>query len=72
MAPDPDDKSADGSAGKPIDEPGGANFVRRVPDGDNRARLVCEDCGFINYDNPKIVVLARLRILVRDRFVLGQ
>ena len=27
-----------------------------VPDGDNRARLVCPDCGFIRYDNPKIVV----------------
>ncbi|MBU0725741.1 MAG: NUDIX hydrolase [Alphaproteobacteria bacterium] len=28
----------------------------RVPDGDNRPRLVCDDCGFIQYDNPKIVV----------------
>ena len=28
----------------------------RVPDGDNRPRLVCDDCGFINYVNPKIVV----------------
>lgn len=31
-------------------------FERRVPDGDNRERLVCGDCGFINYENPKIVV----------------
>jgi ADP-ribose pyrophosphatase YjhB (NUDIX family) len=30
--------------------------VTIVPDGDNRERLVCPDCGFINYDNPKIVV----------------
>ena len=29
---------------------------RKVPDGDNRERLVCPDCGFIHYDNPKIVV----------------
>jgi ADP-ribose pyrophosphatase YjhB (NUDIX family) len=29
--------------------------VRKIPDGDNRHRLVCDDCGFINYDNPKIV-----------------
>jgi ADP-ribose pyrophosphatase YjhB (NUDIX family) len=28
----------------------------RVPEGDNRERLVCADCGFINYVNPKIVV----------------
>ena len=27
-----------------------------VPDGDNRERLVCPDCGFVNYENPKIVV----------------
>ena len=30
--------------------------VRAVPDGDNRERLVCPDCGFINYENPKVVV----------------
>ena len=33
-----------------------ANFVSAVPEGDNRQRLVCADCGFINYENPKIVV----------------
>jgi ADP-ribose pyrophosphatase YjhB (NUDIX family) len=27
-----------------------------IPDGDNRKRQVCPDCGFINYENPKIVV----------------
>ncbi len=32
------------------------SFVRAVPDGDSHARLVCADCGFINYENPKIVV----------------
>ncbi len=31
-------------------------FVRQVPDGDNRERNVCGDCGFIAYENPKIVV----------------
>ena len=30
---------------------------RQVPPGDNRERLVCNDCGFINYANPKVVVL---------------
>tara|TARA_Y100000588_G_scaffold16169_1_gene17093 strand:+ start:80 stop:637 length:558 start_codon:yes stop_codon:yes gene_type:complete len=29
---------------------------RRVPDGDEVERLVCDDCGFIYYENPKIVV----------------
>jgi ADP-ribose pyrophosphatase YjhB (NUDIX family) len=29
---------------------------RRIPEGDERERLVCDDCGFILYDNPKIVV----------------
>ncbi|HVO02072.1 MAG TPA: NUDIX hydrolase [Candidatus Cybelea sp.] len=32
------------------------NFQRQVPEGDNRERLVCATCGFINYENPKIVV----------------
>lgn len=30
--------------------------VTIIPDGDNRERQVCLDCGFINYENPKIVV----------------
>lgn len=30
--------------------------VRKVPEGDNRERLVCDECGYILYDNPKIVV----------------
>jgi ADP-ribose pyrophosphatase YjhB (NUDIX family) len=34
----------------------GANFVRRVPEGDELPRRVCEDCGFIDYENPKVVV----------------
>jgi len=38
------------------DDPATARFERRVPAGDDHARLVCRDCGFINYENPKIVV----------------
>lgn len=30
--------------------------VWRVPEGDDRERLTCADCGFIHYENPKIVV----------------
>ncbi len=32
------------------------NFKRATPEGEDRERLVCVDCGFINYENPKIVV----------------
>ena len=35
--------------------PGGPS-LRAIPDGDDRERLICPDCGFIQYDNPKIVV----------------
>jgi ADP-ribose pyrophosphatase YjhB (NUDIX family) len=35
---------------------GMAPFQRRVPEGDNRERSVCSDCGFVAYENPKIVV----------------
>jgi ADP-ribose pyrophosphatase YjhB (NUDIX family) len=31
-------------------------FERKIPDGDNMERHVCADCGWIHYDNPKIVV----------------
>ncbi|RME62014.1 MAG: NUDIX domain-containing protein [Alphaproteobacteria bacterium] len=37
------------------------DFSSRVPDGDTRARQVCNTCGFIHYDNPKIVVGAVVR-----------
>jgi ADP-ribose pyrophosphatase YjhB (NUDIX family) len=31
-------------------------FEQRIPEGDSRSRLVCRECGFIAYENPKIVV----------------
>jgi len=31
-------------------------FARAIPEGDDRERLVCGDCGFVLYDNPKVVV----------------
>jgi len=37
-------------------EGSGPRFERRVPAGDDRSRLVCADCGFVQYENPKIVV----------------
>src|ERR1044071_1739991 len=30
--------------------------VRAIPEGDNRERMICADCGYVLYDNPKIVV----------------
>ncbi len=30
--------------------------VLTTPEGDDRERLVCPDCGFVHYDNPRIVV----------------
>lgn len=42
--------------------------VRAVPDGDSIERLVCPDCGFINYENPKVVVGAVARW--QDRILL--
>ena len=38
----------------PWDPP--SNFRRRIPQGDNRERLMCDECGFVHYENPKIVV----------------
>ncbi len=42
-------------------------FIRRIPDGDDRERLTCPDCGFIAYENPKIVVGS---VVVEDGRVL--
>jgi ADP-ribose pyrophosphatase YjhB (NUDIX family) len=47
--------------------------VRAVPEGDNRERLMCPDCGFVHNDNPKIVVgsvaLWQERILLCKRAI---
>lgn len=29
---------------------------RKIPDGDDRERLLCPDCGYVAYENPKLVV----------------
>lgn len=34
----------------------GAPVSHRIPDGDNRHRFVCEVCGAIHYQNPRMVV----------------
>jgi ADP-ribose pyrophosphatase YjhB (NUDIX family) len=52
-------------------EPGAENelaFSRRVPTGDSLPRDICNSCGFIHYDNPKIVVGSV--VTSGDRFLL--
>jgi ADP-ribose pyrophosphatase YjhB (NUDIX family) len=44
------------------------SFSKRVPAGDNRERLVCDGCGFVDYVNPKVVVGALC--LWEDRLLL--
>ncbi len=34
----------------------GTALTQKVPDGDDRTRGVCDGCGFIHYDNPRVVV----------------
>ena len=33
-----------------------SSFVRQIPEGDNRERMVCADCGHVAYENPKVIV----------------
>jgi len=51
----------------------GAPVTHRVPDGDSLPRAVCDACGHIQYENPKIVVgclaLAGERILMCRRAI---
>jgi len=42
--------------------------VRTIPEGDDRERLMCADCGYILYDNPKIIVGAVC--LYEDQYLL--
>ena len=44
------------------------HFEKRIPEGDNRERLICARCEFIHYQNPKIVAGCILEW--RDRILL--
>lgn len=46
----------------------GGSVTLRVPSGDNRPRYVCDTCGYIHYQNPKIVAGSILEW--RDRILL--
>lgn len=39
----------------PASQPRGPS-ARQIPPGEDRERLVCAECGFVLYENPKIVV----------------
>jgi len=41
---------------------------RAIPEGDNRERMMCRECGFIHYQNPQVVVGAI--VLWQDQFLL--
>jgi len=43
-------------------------FTLKTPDGEDRPRLVCDTCGFINYINPRVVV--GTVCVWEDRFLL--
>ncbi|WP_092615185.1 NUDIX hydrolase [Roseospirillum parvum] len=45
-------------------------FKRRIPEGDDRERAVCQRCGFIAYDNPRLIVGAVC--LWEDRILLAR
>lgn len=42
--------------------------IRKIPDGDDRERLTCPDCGYIAYENPKLV--AGAVVSVGDRILM--
>lgn len=46
-------RHSDGMAKTPI---ASGPSVKRIPEGDDRPRLTCLDCGYIAYENPKVIV----------------
>jgi ADP-ribose pyrophosphatase YjhB (NUDIX family) len=36
--------------------PSSPSFSRRIPEGEERLRHVCDHCGFVDYRNPRVVV----------------
>ncbi|MCB0566262.1 MAG: NUDIX hydrolase [Phaeodactylibacter sp.] len=52
---------------------GSAQLVFKIPEGDNRPRYICSNCGVIHYSNPKIVTgclpIWRNRVLLAKRAI---
>ena len=51
-----------------MSESGQGPRIRKIPDGDDRERLTCPDCGYVAYENPKLV--AGAVVSVGDRILL--
>ncbi|MFT6556728.1 NUDIX domain-containing protein [Sneathiella sp.] len=49
-------------------DPTDYGFKKEVPDGDSLERHVCTDCGWVHYENPKVVVGSV--VTHEDRFLL--
>ncbi len=49
-------------------DPSDYSFIKQIPDGDSVERHVCDDCGWIHYVNPKIVVGSV--VTYQDKFLL--
>ena len=49
-------RTADGGTIGAMSETARPDFHRTVPPGDTETRAVCRKCGYVHYDNPKIVV----------------
>ena len=45
------------------------SFSQRVPDGDAISRNICDHCGLINYENPKIVAGVVAVVVLTDVIV---
>ena len=53
---------------KPFKPPQIGPRIREIPEGDNRPRLICPECAYIQYDNPLVVVGAV--VTYQDRILL--
>jgi ADP-ribose pyrophosphatase YjhB (NUDIX family) len=65
-------RNSDDKSSKKADNPltKGFDFSTRVPEGDDKERLVCDTCNWVHYINPKIVVGSV--ILWEDQIVLAR
>ncbi len=62
------DKASKASTDNPLVR--GFDFSTKVPDGDDKERLVCDTCGWVHYINPKIVVGSVIQW--EDRIVMAR
>lgn len=51
---------------------GNSEMVLKIPEGDERLRACCNECGRIEYSNPKIVAACVVRTTDDDRILLAK